>query len=67
MIKPLECPIASKPFDPDAFLARVHPLQERTKLPPLTDALLDEARARNDLDRHLLQPDRLPDCSAPIT
>ena len=35
---------AIEPIDPDAFLARVRRLQERTNLPPLTDELLDQAR-----------------------
>jgi plasmid stability protein len=29
--------------DPDSVLTRIHRLQERTALPPLTDALLEEA------------------------
>jgi len=44
VIHRLERSIGSTPVDPDAFLARVRRLQERTKLPPLTDEMLEEAR-----------------------
>ena len=44
LIHRLERSVGNEPVDADAFLARVRRLQERTKLPQLTDALLDEAR-----------------------
>jgi hypothetical protein len=39
----LERSIGSEPIDPDAFIARIRRLQERTKLPPLTDEVLEDA------------------------
>jgi plasmid stability protein len=39
----LERSIGSEPIDPEAFISRVRRLQERTKLPPLTDDMLEEA------------------------
>ncbi|HEX8672317.1 MAG TPA: Arc family DNA-binding protein [Longimicrobium sp.] len=39
----LERSIGSEPIDPEAFIARVRRLQDRTKLPPLTDEMLEEA------------------------
>jgi plasmid stability protein len=44
VIHRLERSVGSVPIDPEAYLARVRRLQERTNLPPLTDELLDEAR-----------------------
>jgi plasmid stability protein len=44
VIHRLERSVGSVPIDPDAYLARVRRLQERTSLPPLTDEMLDEAR-----------------------
>jgi hypothetical protein len=32
-------------IDPEAFLARLRLLQERTHLPPLTDELLEQAKS----------------------
>jgi antitoxin FitA len=40
----LERSVGRIPVDPDAFLARVDALQRRVSLPPLTDALLEQAR-----------------------
>jgi antitoxin FitA len=40
----LERSVGGAPFDPEAFLARVHRLQQRTQPPPLTDELLEQAR-----------------------
>ena len=39
----LERSLGLAPVDPEAFLARVRSLQNRTNLPPLTDELLDHA------------------------
>lgn len=43
----LEQSVGSTRVDPDAFLARVDALQQRVSLPPLTDALLEQARAED--------------------
>jgi plasmid stability protein len=40
----LERSIGSASIDPEAFLTRVRRLQERTKLPPLMEELLEQAR-----------------------
>ncbi len=40
----LERSVGTASVDPEAFLARVRRLQERTKLPALTDELLEQAR-----------------------
>ena len=39
----LEHSLDSRRIDPDAFLARVGVLQQRTSLPPLTDEILEQA------------------------
>lgn len=39
----LECAVGPARFDPEVVLARIHRLQERTGLPPLTDEILDRA------------------------
>jgi plasmid stability protein len=39
----LERSAGANPVDPAAALARIHRLQERTALPPLTDSLLEQA------------------------
>jgi hypothetical protein len=39
----LERSVAPSPIDPEAFLGRIGRLQDRAPLPPLTDALLEEA------------------------
>lgn len=40
----LERSVGRMPVDPEAFLARLHDLQRRVPLPPLTDELLRQAR-----------------------
>jgi len=40
----LERSIGSSSLDPEAFLARVRRIQDRTNLPPLTDELLERSR-----------------------
>lgn len=39
----LERSLGSTRVDPDAFLARLNALQQRTELPPLTDEILERA------------------------
>lgn len=40
----LERSVGGAPVDPEAFLARVRRLRQRTNLPPLTDEMLEKAR-----------------------
>jgi plasmid stability protein len=40
----LERSVGSSAVDPEAFLARVRRIQDRTNLPPLTDELLERSR-----------------------
>ena len=39
----LESSVGATVIDPDVVLARIRRLQERTALPPLTDAILEQA------------------------
>ena len=40
----LEHSLSPKQIDPEGFLTRIEYLQERTNLPRLTDAMLDQAK-----------------------
>lgn len=42
----LEHSVGGTHVDPDAFLARVRALQQRTALPPLTDEILEKATGK---------------------
>jgi plasmid stability protein len=44
VIHRLERSVGRASIDPEAFLTRIRSLRERTKLPPLTEELLEQAR-----------------------